>query len=99
MNADEQKYIVFKAEDLEKIHWAELPSSVSSLPPDQYTVIKHTDVFAASALSAYANSIQTAIEIMAVDGPTTPDPRLVELRDLFYVRAEQARHMSCKIPD
>lgn len=97
----EQKYVVFKAED-----WPEhryLPVDFPNpLAPDSFTVIRHGDVFAPAGLYAYANAIQTAIEIIKTEGGNAVQrflPRMEELRDLIWERAQMAQAQSGKVPD
>lgn len=102
MDSSEQKYVVFKASD-----WygdGELPDGPfpEPLSPDSFTVIRHQDIFASSALYAYANLIQTAIEIITQTAEGDEDPDLSDLcaiRDLFFERAHQAQAAIRRIPD
>lgn len=100
---DEQKYVVFKREDFddpESEAQAVTELLLSQLPPDSFTVIRHGDVFAAPALFAYANTIQTAIEIILRKDEQTDVSNLIELRDLFQERATYAQQEeNQKVPD
>lgn len=95
----EQKYVVFKTDEWLDVvtHTAEaqLPEP---LEPTSFTVIRHQDIFAESALLSYANSIQTALEILQVTEGKT-DPGLEDLRDLFWERASMAKAAQKRIPD
>jgi len=67
-------------------------------------VIRKQDIFAASALHAYADTIQTALEIIEqIGAPLAKSAyikRLEETRDYFFHAAEDAAEVEYpKIPD
>lgn len=108
--ADEQKYVVFKAEDwpFDQVLYYQLPDDTEglitdlALEPDSYTVIRHQDVFAAPALFTYANVIQAAIELVSAPNDPkdlAPIADLEALRDLFQERALLALGADKKVPD
>ena len=106
MPADE-KYIVFKREQLDKWLKDFVPDSVvqAELLADEIpdsVVIRKQDIFAGPALHAYASSISTAIEILEVYGESfdTSKLRLEDIRTYFFEQANDADNIrSKKVPD
>jgi len=80
---------------LERLEELELPDA---------EVIRHQDLFAAPGLFAYANVIQTGLDLMFPDGPVeaTREVRshLADIRDYFWQAAQESNdHPHKKIPD
>lgn len=107
---DRDKYTVFKTEDLK--HWQDsvlrslrgesVEASGEPIALKDCVVIRKSDVFAASALYAYASSIQTTIDILNASGSQETDliRRLSDLADFFAGEADSSIHRSNrKIPD
>ena len=96
------KYVTFKREEFTQ--W--MNSVASGLDfgdlrevPDA-VVIRLQDVFASSALFAYANSIRTTVEILQGSGyDRSVIDRLNEIADYFVTRAEEATKFDGKVPD
>lgn len=79
------KYIVFKREDWEDaVRAGELPEVEDAV------VIRRQDIFAPPALDCYANSIQTAIEMLQATAMSGNVDGIAELRDIADYFAEQA---------
>ena len=100
----DDKYVVFKADEFD--HWwmhkvRPRLEGVIDQPPEQLVdavVIRTQDVFAAGGLSAYANQIETVIEVGGV--PQDDVLRLEEIRDYFFDRAREAEQSpDRKLPD
>lgn len=73
---------------------------LGALRLDDSVVIRHSDVFAADALLAYANTIITAIGIMEHYGVGEHDrAHLIALADYFTNEAYAARQTDVAIPD
>lgn len=96
---EDKKYVVYKVGDVKYLY-----------PIDDAVVIRHQDVFAASAFYAYANSIRTAVEIMemrvgetkllGVDARAEVVGRLNGIADYFIDQAMKAEASErTKIPD
>lgn len=104
--ASEEKYVVFKKEDFD--NWADgtrgyHEDDLLRHVLDHSVVIRLQDVFAPSALHAYASSIQTAIEIVdnivhLADGEDVIT-RMSSIRDYFFEQAQKSEHMKRKVPD
>jgi hypothetical protein len=101
----DSKYIVFKREDWNKLSGEQFAGDLELdfAIPDA-VVIRKQDIFAGSALHAYASSIQTAIEIIHLIGEDLIDGRdrqsLDELRDYFFQQALEADDFRTKkVPD
>jgi hypothetical protein len=97
----DDKYVVMKAEDWEKMPFA--PNHTSGILTDA-VVIRTQDIFAGPGLSAYANAIQTGIDLMREFGGMEDALELIgeleEIRDYFHERAQEAlMHPHKKIPD
>jgi len=114
---ENDKYVVMKAEEFEQwqtksnFWWGHvtrprLPGDVDEPPGlpevlDDAIVIRKQDVFASSALFAYAHNIQTALEILEGGsiGKDSMD-HLEELRDFFFEQATEAQELKgVKVPD
>jgi hypothetical protein len=105
---DPDKYIVFKREEF--VTWWRQPSVGGTMNeihcPDELrdsVVIRLKDPFAESALNSYAQSVQTAIEVLRMIPSAAFPPLLEHLReiaDYFAGNAEKARMITeRKIPD
>lgn len=100
---DRRKYVVFNRADLMKllertpgIDLTGFLSDIDKLELDDAVVIRRRDVFAASALYAYAHSIQTVIEISR--SPEALDLEfLAELADFFAGEADHSTQH--QVPD
>jgi hypothetical protein len=97
------KYIVFKRED-----WDQLQQESPECDPEEFiledaVVIRLQDIFAESALFAYAASIRTSCEILEValgDVDQALVDNLNETADYFMACGEQAsKSLKRKIPD
>lgn len=111
--ADDEKYAVFKADDWNTIvDKAAEDAGYNVMVSTEWfnrmlqdaVVIRTQDIFAGPGLSAYANCIQTAIDLMReVAQPvslTEHITRLEEIRDYFFERAQEAFDRPDKhIPD
>lgn len=109
---DNDKYVVFKREDWRKFAGEVPTSAIQFIPPvlEDAIVIRRQDMFAGPGLFAYANAIQTAIDLRHLQGTSlvlrTKEiqqaqlDRLEELRDFFWEQAMMASHSETKkIPD
>jgi len=87
---DPKKYVTFKRDDLEY----ELEDAV---------VIRLKDMFASSALFAYAHTVTTAIEALAMTRPCDETSELIcrlsDLRDYMTENALAADELASKVPD
>jgi len=105
---EDQKYVVFKREDLEKV----APQLFDDLEDDDVSrfvvkdavVIRLQDIFSGPGLHAYANVVQTSIDMIRQLGtPLAQDAyleRLESLRDFFFSRASDADEVPHKkVPD
>lgn len=103
----DDKYIVFKRSDWDD--WRERVGTDSAAafrtPPslDDAVVIRKQDIFAGSALHAYASSITTALEIIDYHNVVLGGrhrQRLDEIRDYFFEQALEADDVRTKkVPD
>lgn len=105
----DDKYIVFKRPDFEKL-LVDLAGSlspevgnalnnfVSGEVPDA-VVIRRQDVFAPPALDSYANSITVAMQLVPETGEPGIKERLSAIADYFHDQAEQSWHTDRKLPD
>lgn len=97
---EDAKYVVFKRDEFEE--WSDgrydfLPGRVCDA-----VVIRRQDMFAASALDTYADSISVAISVMRLcrDGEVGEQvKRLQGIADYFREQAYAARDTFTKIPD
>lgn len=100
---ENDKYVVFKREDLDDWLGKFVPSvDLVPLILQDAIVIRRQDIFAGPGLFAYANAIQTALDLMddITEGFFDEDGHLQELRDFFWEQAMQASHSETKkIPD
>lgn len=91
----DDKYIVFKRDDYRHM--------TDPKPLEDAVVIRMQDIFASSALFAYASAIRTSIEILeATVSDTDPQTleRLSDIADYFMARGEEAsKHPVRKVPD
>lgn len=104
MTIDPDKYVVFKRRDWDQFmaDWSpdEMVSECADKALTDAVVIRRQDVFAPSGLYAYANSIQTALEI--IHGKVTVDEaiHMRNLADYFADQADKAsRTIGRKVPD
>lgn len=106
----DEKYIVFKREEWEKKMNAlllevpqEIVADVRAGAIQDATVIRCQDIFAAPALSAYADAITTTLEITDLfprEANGQVRAALLKSADFFRDRAEEARGWpSKKLPD
>lgn len=97
------KYIVFKREEFDKfvtnllIEPHILLHKLEEIELDDAIVIRRQDVFAPPALDAYANSIQIALSLGAVNMASTDHLRKVA--DFFHQQAVLSWNAQRKIPD
>jgi hypothetical protein len=107
---EDSKYVVFHREYHRQWmdEWPEVNPEEEPREIEDAVVIRRQDVFAASALFSYANSIRTATEIMEMEraarGGDRTDldemvDRLNEIADYFVGQAELASKSASKIPD
>lgn len=97
---EDAKYVVFKRNEFES--WSDgrydfLPGRVCDA-----VVIRRQDMFAASALDTYADSISVAISVMRLcnDGKVNGEARrLQQIADYFRAQADAARDTFTKVPD
>lgn len=91
------KYIVFRRADLP------VDALLSLDPVEDAVVIRRQDVFAPPALDAYANAIQTVIEVLsAAPGFEKDDETIARLRsvaDYFHENAVESWSTKRKLPD
>lgn len=105
MMSDNNKYMVFHAKDVERL--AANDKSVRQLVDEQSlgdaVVIRKQDVFAASVLFQYANSVRTVSEILQAideDGFFNDDVEsLNSIADYFAGEAIDSAYMDRKFPD
>lgn len=92
-----EKYVVFKKEEYE--------NRLDPQPLDDAVVIRRQDIFAPPALDAYANAIQTAIEVMSsgTQNYATIQLSAIEglrgIADYFSDQAAKAWAEQRKLPD
>lgn len=87
--AEHEKYIVLKLDDAE------------TLKPGTFFVIRSSDMFGIAGLYAYANQIQTTLEIDK-ERKFLTDVELLHLRDIADYIADLARQwqvQQTKVPD
>jgi hypothetical protein len=107
---ENSKYVVFARDHYRQWmdEWPEVNPEEEPREIEDAVVIRRQDVFAASALFSYANSIRTATEIMELEragrggerGPVDEVvDRLNEIADYFMRQAEEASKSASKIPD
>lgn len=103
----DSKYIVFKREDWEQLQEESPECDSEQFILEDAVVIRLQDIFAESALFAYAAAIRTSIEILEetlkdANRPDT-DPmieRLTGIADYFMRQGEAAsKHSHRKVPD
>lgn len=97
------KYVVFKRADWEALQQESPESDPEEFILEDAVVIRLQDIFAESALFAYAASIRTSCEILEAT-VTDPDPALLdnlnEIADYFMSQGELAsKGLHRKIPD
>lgn len=110
----DEKFVVFKREDWDR--WVLMVAGEDHEHPESYaphflsentvkdaTVIRCQDIFAAPALSAYADTITTALEISDLfprEANGQVRSALQRSADFFHERAEEARGWPHKkLPD
>lgn len=101
-----KKYVIFKAEEFER-YKQRADFYLPPFPPEieDGTVIRRQDIFAAPGLSAYADSIQTALSVIQENTQVNADlrdliDRLQTLADYFHEEAKKAWTTPYrKIPD
>jgi hypothetical protein len=94
------KYVVIKTDDYNT--WIQVGEWKPPTMVTDAVVIRLQDQFAASALTAYASSILTALEIMDDFGYPSAHARkhLTQVADFFFSKAEEARNWpGRKLPD
>lgn len=107
----DQKYLVFKPDELLEFMGSLLPTEGDCAPAAQRitenlkrlmlkdaTVLRHKDLFAQVALYAYASAVQSGIEVLESLGEQAP-ASLRDLADHFFQEAEMARLTLSKVPD
>lgn len=100
------KYVVFKRQDAfqaPKDYEPETGDEHMLIPThlalEDAIVIRRQDIFAGPGLFAYANAIQTAIDL-GTQYPTLDPKPLEELRDFFWEQAMMAKDSPVKkVPD
>lgn len=98
------KYMVFKFDDVQAASASNEISSdlLSKVIPDAW-VIRKQDTHAASTAYAYANAVQSTIEILdSLPGDCIPDGTIDQLeviRDTAFEYAESARAAQSRLPD
>jgi hypothetical protein len=107
MGLDNDKYVVFKKQEFDA-WWGETREDMNQrlghFALEDAVVIRLQDVFAGPGLYAYANAIQTAIDLQDMEGCGDLGPerteQLLQLRDFFAAMAQLAVDRSDKkIPD
>lgn len=104
---DDEKFVVFKRDEFERwasraVHQLGLDVPLIPLAVDDAVVIRRQDMFAASALDTYADSIAVAISVMGMcsdDNVNGTVSRLQRIADYFRAQAELARDTHGKVPD
>lgn len=93
------KYVIFKQEEFDKWYTDILQAANPMAPPpiEDGVVIRRQDVFAPPALDAYANSIQIALSIGAVN--ETHTSHLRKVADFFHQQAVLSWNANRKLPD
>lgn len=102
---ENDKYVVFKAKEFDDWLASDMKAPIPVALHDAI-VIRRQDIFAGPGLFAYANAIQTAIDLMGQDMSALAGwelnqmARLEELRDFFWEQAMMASHEERKkVPD
>jgi len=96
------KYVTFKKDEFDK--WVDglVESDIENMPwgITDAVVIRRQDVFAPPALDAYANAMQTAIEVLTNGTPPSgTTQRLQDIADYFHDQAAKAWSEQRKLPD
>lgn len=96
------KYIVFKQDEFDR--WAnslgENDMERMPLGLQDAVVIRRQDVFAPPALDAYANAMQTCVEVLCNGSkPTGTAERLQDIADYFHDQAAKSWTEQRKLPD
>lgn len=96
------KYVVFKREEWRQWidEWPEVDPEAEPAALEDAVVIRRQDVFAPPALDAYANAIQTCVEVLC--NGTSPSGRAADLQkiaDYFHTQAQLAWDTVRKLPD
>lgn len=98
---DEQKYIVFKREDLFSKKGFNMPimqAILEAMAVPDAVVIRRQDVFAAAGLYAYANGIHTALDISR--GLSEEErTHMRALADFFSTQAVKSEADARRMPD
>jgi len=93
------KYVVFKKDDFDALMDESPEADFWGCQLDDAVVIRLQDVFAQSALFAYASAIRTTIEILEAMGMDAP-AQMSETADYFMRMGEKAgKHPIKKVPD
>ena len=94
-----EKYVVYKKADFESLMDESPEADFWGCQLEDAVVIRLQDVFAQSALFAYASSIRTAIEILEATNSEVPEG-LGEIADYFMAQGEKAgKYPHRKVPD
>lgn len=104
---EDEKFVVFKRDEFESWASRAVPTFSMEVPVlprgvDDAVVIRRQDMFAASALDTYADSISVAISVMGMcsdDNVNGTVSRLQRIADYFRAQAELARDTHGKVPD
>ncbi|HET7110129.1 MAG TPA: hypothetical protein VFI41_04615 [Gemmatimonadales bacterium] len=89
---DDNKYIVFNRKEF----------MAEGMAPEieDAVVIRRQDIFAPPALDAYANAIQTCVEVLTNGTqPTGRAAMLQEIADYFHTQAQKSWAEQRKLPD
>lgn len=110
MGSEPEKYISFKREEFYELMGAlmlpkdgpvtrRIITEVSAAQLEDAVVLRTKDLFAGTALRAYADTVSNSIEIMLEMGVVVPE-HLVRIRDYFYAKSDDAYAVKAKrIPD
>lgn len=103
------KYVVFKAEDYDRIVQQLSNAEKDSALLADYAitdawVVRPNDIHAPSVLHAYANAVQATIELLRAHAPTNPNTdmtldHLHSIRDAAFEHALSADAASHRLPD
>jgi hypothetical protein len=98
------KYVVFKIEEYEAAQRrGEVHAELAAIAVKDAWVIRKQDTHAASTAYAYANAVQSTIEILeTLPGDCVPDGKrneLEKIRDAAFEYAESARATQSRLPD
>lgn len=101
MTIDPSKYVVFNRAEYEQAFAmsATKPVYYWAKEIDDAVVIRKQDAFATAGLSAYANAVITAAEVIASYGDHIRANELMEIADFFAAQSDEARSMASKLPD